>query len=81
MEDVALLRSLKGDLRTWRRAAQLYAQARADLSKAAPLHAEAARLAVAVGMDDGAVLDTLHHLHRVSSLAYQLAEQPGAGHG
>jgi hypothetical protein len=81
MEDVALLHSLPGDLRTWRHAAQLYAQARADLSKAAVLHVEAARLAVAVGMDNGAVLNTLHHLHRVPSLAYQLAEQPGADHG
>ena len=77
MEDVALLRSLPGQPRAWRMAANLYAQAGRDPSRIAALHAEADRLSAASAMAAEAVLGLLHRLQGVQSLAYSLTEPPG----
>lgn len=81
MEDVALLRRLKGSLKVWRSAALLYAQAQADLSLATKLYDTADKLAVGIGEGRIAVLECLHKLHQVDRLAYDLAEPSGNGHG
>jgi hypothetical protein len=78
MEDVALVRGLKGNVRAWREAAGLYRAARADLSLAPKLYAATDKLAAANGMASDAVLDVVHRLHRVPNLAYALAEPPDA---
>ena len=77
MEDVAFLRKLGGDLKSWRAAANFYAAARSDLSLAPKLYEAADKLAASTGEPSKAVLDCLHHLHRINRLAYELAEQPG----
>jgi hypothetical protein len=74
MEDVELLRTLSGNIRSWQRAAGLYAAARADRLQTERLYAEADKLAVSVGMGSSATLDMLHRLHRVERLAYALAD-------
>lgn len=78
LEDVALLRSLNGGLQSWRRAAALYRQARADLALAQKLYGETDKLAASVQIASDEVLDVLHRLQRVQPLAYALAEPPGA---
>jgi hypothetical protein len=77
MEDVALLRGLKGSLGAWRSAASLYAQATADLSVVPKLHQAVDKLAVDAGEDSSAVLECLHRLHRVDRLSYELADPVG----
>ena len=79
LEDVALLKGLPGSLKAWRTAAALYARARADLSLAPRLYAEADKLSAATRMAADAVMDTLHHLHRVQALAYELADTTPRG--
>jgi hypothetical protein len=74
MEDVALLRTLPGALRTWQAAARLYALARADRMQADKLYAETDKLGASVGMTSSATLDMLHRLHHVERLAYELAD-------
>lgn len=76
MEDVALVRSLRGGVRPWREAAGLYRAARADLSLASKLYVLADKLAAVTAMGSEAVLDVIHRLHRVPNLAYALAEPP-----
>jgi hypothetical protein len=74
MEDVGLLRTLPGTLRSWQTAAGLYAAARANRALAEKLYAESDKLAASVGMTGAATLDLLHRLHRVERLAYALAD-------
>ena len=78
MEDVKLLRTLPGNIRSWKKTAGLYAAARADRSLVEKLYAEVDKLAASVGMVNEATLDIVHRLHHVERLAYALAEPPGA---
>ncbi len=79
LADVAYLRSLPAPLLGWRRAAGLYAQAEAASSLADKLFVEADRLGALAGLPRRTVLDMLHRLRRVQSLAYALAEAGGTG--
>lgn len=81
VEDVDLIRSLKGKRNTWRGLASLYATARADLSLAPKLYDAVDKFTAAVGMDRHAVLEQLHQLHQVDRLAYELAEPSGRPNG
>ncbi len=74
MEDVQLLRSLPGPLRSWQATAGLYAATRADRMLADKLYTESDRLAASVGMTGDATLEMLHRLHRIERLAYALAD-------
>jgi hypothetical protein len=73
IEDLALLRSLPGTPRDWRAIAGRYAEAQANLSKAEPLLAEAAKLAAKLQIPRERVLDVAHRLSRATGLTFDLA--------
>ena len=75
-EDVALIRTLKGNPRAWRNAAFMYARAEDDLSLATALYDAAEKLAAATGENRDSVLQCLHRLRNIDRLAYKLAEPP-----